>query len=205
MAYQLPDNIKGVQPINEATSVNTLDYPFFFVGFGSSAGAKAPLVSYSSDSLKKDILSFIEQVTGISASAASVSAQDASVVGDAEMVPVEALFDEMRGATVYAAVELECTGSEASVVSAVNSESMQGSLPTSVVKASNKNYLRIHTDIEKSAVISGSVSIVVEAENPTYGETTIYWREVDGKKYLDVTVRAVPCNVHISYLTPAVR
>lgn len=200
MAFQLPDNVKGVQPINEATAVQSLDYPFYFLGYGASAGASAPLVSYSSANLRADIIKFISQVVGTAQALDEASAQ---ALDAPQMVSAEEFFDRLSGATKRALVVVEFNSTSADVLSAVNSGVSQGELPISLLKQGNKSYIRIHTPILKSAVVDGSLSVMVESENPTMGECTIFWRGDDAtEEMLDVTIRNYKCKLHISYLTP---
>lgn len=220
MPYQIPDSVKGIQTLNDAVSVSSLDYPFFFVCYGTSAGAKAPLLSYSSANLMNDIKSYIHALLGVpTAAALSLDGPDTELATkaamsptaralaenpDATVVSVEQFFDEMSNATKQAAAVITFDGKSAMVESAVNSDLQPSELAVEKIKSGTKIYTRIHTGISKPVVIAGTLSIVVEAENPAAGDYTIRWNRSEGAEHetLDITIHNVECKLHLSYLSP---
>lgn len=184
--------VTGVQVMNEASQVPSLNSDFFLVGWQGAQNNNAPLICLASSQLRQ----FIEDLVSNSSGAESRSLSEPTVA-----MSIEEFMDDMHGQ--YKDCFVQYLISDEGELS-VNSErnipaSSLGSIITEV-SINRTKYYRIDTNILLKDIAEETVQVSQIVSLEDVGQAFIQTTQ----GMLVVCVRAVPGKVNLSFKAPLV-
>lgn len=187
--------VSGVQVMNEASQVPSLNSDFYLVGWQGSQNNNAPLICLSSQQLRQ----FIEEVASGNARTSVQSLSEPTVA-----MSIEEFMDEMHDKFKDCFVQYVISDEgELSVTSERNIPAASFSPALTEVTINRTKYYRIDTNIQLRDIAEDTVQVSQVVSIEDVGQSFVQMEQAEQGKLI-VCVRAVPSKVNLSFKSPLV-
>lgn len=184
--------VQGVQVMNEASQVPSLNSDFFLIGWQGSVKENAPLVCVSASQIRD----YIHSITGTSPEAAVNALSEPTVA-----MSIEEFMDEMHGQYKDCFVQYSINDEgDLSVISERNISALALSPEVAEVTINRTKYYQINTNISLQDISEETIQVSQIVPSDSVGQAFIQ----SSLDTLIVCVKASPGKVNVSFKAPLV-